>query len=286
MPPSGRVLLRPASTASPWASTPPRRIVRDARDHGVEVRPLDVNHSRWDCTLEPTLYRQTPWVPWSAIRARGSPSASACAWPRGLSKQDAASPLAVQRGEHPYATIEELSRRAGVPVAALERLAEADAFGSMGATAAGRDLGHPRPTRYRRYPLFAASDGRSSSRRSRMSSPMRPGRSVVEDYGSVGLSLPAAPHRLRARRSGAAGDGHGCAESGAVARRAPGHRAGARAGAAEARLGQGRHVHHARGRDRHRQPDRLAQHLRAPTPPRADRQHDRRPRQRCRRKAA
>src|SRR3546814_20471701 len=31
----------------------PAQIVRDARDHGVEVRPVDVNHSDWDCTLEP-----------------------------------------------------------------------------------------------------------------------------------------------------------------------------------------------------------------------------------------
>ena len=30
----------------------PAQIVRDARQHGVEVRPIDVNHSRWDCTLE------------------------------------------------------------------------------------------------------------------------------------------------------------------------------------------------------------------------------------------
>jgi len=31
----------------------PAQLVRDARDHGVEVRPADVNSSDWDCTLEP-----------------------------------------------------------------------------------------------------------------------------------------------------------------------------------------------------------------------------------------
>ena len=31
----------------------PAQIVRDAREHGVEVRPVDVNFSDWDCTLEP-----------------------------------------------------------------------------------------------------------------------------------------------------------------------------------------------------------------------------------------
>ena len=30
----------------------PAQIVRDAREHGVRVRPADVNHSHWDCTLE------------------------------------------------------------------------------------------------------------------------------------------------------------------------------------------------------------------------------------------
>src|SRR3546814_4918023 len=32
----------------------PAQIVRDAQDHGVEIRPVCVNASRWDCTLEPT----------------------------------------------------------------------------------------------------------------------------------------------------------------------------------------------------------------------------------------
>jgi len=32
----------------------PAQIVRDARDHAVEIRPVCANASRWDCTLEPT----------------------------------------------------------------------------------------------------------------------------------------------------------------------------------------------------------------------------------------
>ena len=31
----------------------PAQLVRDAREHGVEVREVDVNLSDWDCTLEP-----------------------------------------------------------------------------------------------------------------------------------------------------------------------------------------------------------------------------------------
>jgi Helix-hairpin-helix motif len=40
--------------AQPMGFYAPAQIVRDARDHGVEVRPVCVNASRWDCTLEPT----------------------------------------------------------------------------------------------------------------------------------------------------------------------------------------------------------------------------------------
>ncbi len=31
----------------------PAQLIRDAKDHGVEVRPVDIGHSLWDCTLEP-----------------------------------------------------------------------------------------------------------------------------------------------------------------------------------------------------------------------------------------
>src|SRR6185437_16229670 len=39
--------------SQPMGFYAPAQIVRDARDHGVEVRPADVNFSDWDCTLEP-----------------------------------------------------------------------------------------------------------------------------------------------------------------------------------------------------------------------------------------
>jgi error-prone DNA polymerase len=41
--------------SQPMGFYAPAQLVRDARDHGVEVRPVDVNHSDWDCTLEPIL---------------------------------------------------------------------------------------------------------------------------------------------------------------------------------------------------------------------------------------
>src|SRR6202007_2303788 len=39
--------------SQPMGFYQPAQIVRDAQEHGVEVRPVDVNHSGWDSTLEP-----------------------------------------------------------------------------------------------------------------------------------------------------------------------------------------------------------------------------------------
>ena len=173
--------------AQPMGFYAPAQIVRGARDHGVEVRPVDVNHSRWDCTLESTPI-VTPWVPGASPGTRFAVRLG-LRMAKGLAEEDGVA-IVVKRGEHPYASIEELSRRAGVPVAALERLAEADAFGSLGA--ARRDaIWAIRALRDTALPLFAASDGVVEP--AITMAPMRPGRTVVEDYGSVGLSLRQHP---------------------------------------------------------------------------------------------
>ena len=92
-----------------------------------------------------------------------------------------------------------------MPVAALERLGEADAFGSMGATR--RDaIWAIRALRDTALPLFAASDHGVVEPAITMA-PMRPGRTVVEDYGSVGLSL--RQHPIAFVRDDLAAAGHG-----------------------------------------------------------------------------
>jgi error-prone DNA polymerase len=117
-------------------------------------------------------------------------------------------PLA--RAERPFASLEDLWRRAGIPVAVLEHLANADAFGSLGlsrrdALWAIRGLS-PAP-----LPLFAAADERDAVLRPEVVeppvslTPMTEGREVVEDYRSKGLTLRAHPvaflrDELRQRR--------------------------------------------------------------------------------------
>jgi DNA polymerase III alpha subunit len=48
--------------AQPMGFYAPAQIVRDAAEHGVEIRPVCVNTSRWDCTLEVSLRQRPPFI--------------------------------------------------------------------------------------------------------------------------------------------------------------------------------------------------------------------------------
>jgi error-prone DNA polymerase len=169
--------------SQPMGFYAPAQVVRDAREHGVEVRPVCVNASRWDCTLEAGQGSRL------AVRL-------GLRMVKGLNNADAAR-LVVGRGAEPYRSLEEVWRRAGTPPAALERLAEADGFGSLGVDRR-RALWEVRGLTDEALPLFAAAD------RNRMPEPeiieapvslaaMREGQQVVEDYRSTGLSLRRHP---------------------------------------------------------------------------------------------
>ncbi len=98
----------------------PAQIVRDAREHRVLVRPVCVNASRWDCTLE----RRDDGGPGKAVRL-------GLRMVKGLGNEPGAQ-LVTRRGRDALRHVEEIWRRAGIPPAMLERLAEADAFHGMG----------------------------------------------------------------------------------------------------------------------------------------------------------
>ncbi|AWM86994.1 error-prone DNA polymerase [Microvirga sp. 17 mud 1-3] len=171
--------------AQPMGFYAPAQIVRDARNHDIEVRPVDINHSRWDCTLEAT----------------GDPCRFAVRlgfrMVLGLANADGGQ-IPCARAEQPFASIEDLWRRAGIPVSALERLADADAYGSLGINR--RDaLWTIRGLSDEVMPLFAAADERDDRIRSETIepavalAPMTEGREVVEDYRSQGLTLRQHP---------------------------------------------------------------------------------------------
>ncbi len=236
--------------AQPMGFYAPAQVVRDAREHGVEVRPPCVNRSRWDTTLEPTDDEDR-----LAVRL-------GLRLTKGLREEEAVK-IVVARADQPYASVEELARRSGASVSALERLAEADAF-LDGLQLSRRDaLWAIKPLRDTALPLFAAADAREGGSQPEVIEPqvrLRPmaeGREVVEDYGHIGLTLRR--HPVAFLRDGASGQGGDqLRRDRAFAGRQALHCGWSGAGAPEARQRQGGHVHHHRGRDRGGQPGDLA----------------------------
>ena len=102
--------------AQPMGFYAPAQIVRDAREHGVEVRPVDVGFSAWDCTLEPA---DGGWAVRLGLRQVG-----------GFA-QAAADRLVEARGAG-FADFDDLVRRPGLTPSQLQTLAQADALRSLG----------------------------------------------------------------------------------------------------------------------------------------------------------
>ena len=184
--------------SQPMGFYAPAQIVRDAQAHGVEVRPVCVNASRWDCTLEPTGDDSR-----FAVRL-------GLRMIEGLANAHAAT-LVAARADRPFSSIDDLWRRAGVPQAALVHLAGADAFRPAFGLARREALWALQALRDAPLPLFAAASARQAEIVPEVEEPvvsLRPltaGGEVVADYRHVGLSLRSHPvsflrAELQARR--------------------------------------------------------------------------------------
>ena len=185
--------------AQPMGFYAPAQIVRDARDHGVEVRPVCVNASRWDCTLEPTDREDRLAVRLGFRMVHGLANSAAAA-------------IVAARADRRFASVDDLWRRADVPVAALVQMAEADAFLPSLQLARRDALWAIKALRDEPLPLFAVASIREGETVPEIREPvvaLRPmttGGEVVEDYGHVGLSLRNHPvfflrEELRRQRS-------------------------------------------------------------------------------------
>ncbi|MFV0475587.1 MAG: OB-fold nucleic acid binding domain-containing protein, partial [Pikeienuella sp.] len=160
----------------------PAQIVRDAREHGVEARPVSVNASAWDNRLE----RRADGALALRLGFRQI---------RGFREEDAARIIAARGNGYPDP--ESLWLRAGLTPAALERLAEADAFAGMGMTRRDalwrvRAIRAPAP-----LPLFSDPlDGEGIEEPEAALPAMHLGEEVVEDYVAMRLTLRAHPMEL------------------------------------------------------------------------------------------
>jgi len=113
----------------------PAQLVGDARKHGVEVRPIDVNFSEWDCTLERrqrTEDRGQKDKGLSSVFCPLSSPALRLGFRQigGLNRKHADAVVAA-RVDGPFRTFSEFVRRTGLRAGALKRLSQADAFGSL-----------------------------------------------------------------------------------------------------------------------------------------------------------
>ncbi|CUW41627.1 Error-prone DNA polymerase dnaE [Magnetospirillum sp. XM-1] len=163
--------------SQPMGFYAPAQIVRDAQDHGVRVLPADVNHSEWDCTLEPS--------PSGGLALRLGLRQIG-----GLTQADCGR-LADKRGDG-YASPHSLWRRAGLDHKALEALARADAFGSLG-LARREALWAVKALTAAPPPLLAGLDAAEPPVPLPKASA---GEEVVCDYASLKLSLKAHPMAL------------------------------------------------------------------------------------------
>jgi error-prone DNA polymerase len=164
--------------SQPMGFYAPAQIVRDAREHGVEVREVDVNFSDWDCTLEDGTLRL------------------------GLRQVDGLRSADVERlvAARPYVCVGDLRRRGRVPVHAIQRLAAADAFRSMGLDRRAALWDSRALKQAPDLPLFAYSEARDEGSEAEPAQlPAMPlSEHVVNDYQTIRLSLKAHPmHFLR-----------------------------------------------------------------------------------------
>lgn len=166
--------------SQPMGFYAPAQLVRDLREHGGEVRPVCVNRSGWDCTLEGRPDGRL------ALRLGFRQI-------KGLRAEDADWIVAARGNGYP--DVETLWRRAGVPPATLERLAEADAFAGLplnrrDALWAVRAIRAPKP-----LPLFGP-EGEGVIEAAPNLPTMTLGAQVVEDYLALRLSLRAHPMEI------------------------------------------------------------------------------------------
>ena len=101
--------------AQPMGFYTPATLVGDALRHGVEVRPIDIAASAWDCTLERRAGRL------HAVRM-------GLRYVKGLSQARDWQRIAAARAARPFASLEDAARRAGLAGRVLRRLAEAGAL--------------------------------------------------------------------------------------------------------------------------------------------------------------
>jgi error-prone DNA polymerase len=163
--------------SQPMGFYAPAQLVRDARDHGVEVRPISACHSAWDCTLE--------------ARADGEPALRLGLRLVKSLGEEAAQRVVAGRAAAPFASVQDLGLRAALERRDLEALADAGAL---------RDLAGNRHLTFwqvagseRELPLAPVPRAPEGTP---LLVPPTEGQNIAADYRSAGLTLGRHPLAL------------------------------------------------------------------------------------------
>jgi error-prone DNA polymerase len=162
--------------SQPMGFYQPAQIVIDARKHGVEVLPVDINYSDWDNTLD-------------TQKGKYCPLRLGFRQVKGLSVKDMNVLLSARI--IPFRSIPEL-RDAGVSIAALEKLADADAFRSIGLDRR-QALWEVSALSDRPAGMYIGQQPEAASEQGIQLPPMTLSEHVIQDYSAMSLSVKAHP---------------------------------------------------------------------------------------------
>lgn len=211
--------------SQPMGFYAPAQIVRDAREHGVVVRAVDVNHSDWDCSLEVIGSGCESFASAEGVRGDGGCSPQLLSQKEkagmppakhtariiskipqpalrlglrqidGLREGEVAKLVAAREVGGVFRDMADIKRRARISHATFERLAAADAFRSLGCDRrqALWDVKGLAPASDE-LPLFAWSAAKEEGGEPEVALPLMPlSEHVVNDYQTLRLSLKAHP---------------------------------------------------------------------------------------------
>lgn len=212
--------------SQPMGFYAPAQLVRDARAHGVQVRPVDVMHSEWDTVLEeppqqpirsvaaspppapahtqgqrrPLAHPPAPALPAvDGVPAHSPPADTLSPVRLGFSRlsgfrEDAAARIVAARADAPFESVEDLARRAALDAHALRLLADANALSAL--------AGHRREAAWavagvdtRGGAAVLAESRTLEADAPRLAAPSE-GASLLADYRTTHLSLVSHPVAL------------------------------------------------------------------------------------------
>ena len=186
--------------SQPMGFYAPAQLIRDAREHGVSVLPVDINRSKWDCTLEEIEFDpgriDRPHESMRDVIKTRYGIRLGFRQVKGLNQKDMTEKLTANRDKG-YESVHDLWLRSGLDKASLERLADADGFGSIGLSrrqALWAVRGLEVKNALNRAPLFEIAERADLRPEPQAQLPlMLAGEEVIEDYRHLSLSLKAHP---------------------------------------------------------------------------------------------